>query len=429
MNALLSLVTSLHLAAATAATGAPSAAPSAAPAATPAPSPAPAAAPATTAAGERYLAAEGIAVAPRAAVPAGVDDAAWDTVPATRVVVAPQLAVALNDRDANAHKATAAPGVVVVRAVATAAELAVLVEWSDASEDRFTGDTDSFGDAVALEVPLSFGAGRRLPYVGMGDAGAPVLLHMARAGGKGEVVARHVVAAGFGSGVRAPGIAWMKTALSWRARDQSWRALFVRPLVTAEHRVDAGLVPVAFAVWDGARDQRGGNKLLSSWRVLRLPGRAVDATYLDELAFGYHDGDVGDATRGKGFVDSVCVSCHRIGDKAFAPVDLAPELTNVGVLSTYSYLRDSLVQPGLVLVPNLNKNRHQARSSPPDAHGAYGNATLGTFAVVDAAGQAQSMMPPFASLPKEQLADVIAYLKTLGAPSTPSTPPAPGATP
>jgi complex iron-sulfur molybdoenzyme family reductase subunit gamma len=396
MNALLSLVTALHLATATASS-----------------SPAPAA----STAGERYLAAEGIVVSSVAAIPGGVDDAVWNTAPAARVPVAPQVAIALNDSDANAQKKAEAPGAIVVRAVASASDVAVLVEWSDATETRFDGETDSFGDSVAIEIPVSFGAGRRLPYIGMGDAGAPVLLHMARASANGEVVVRDIVAAGFGSGVRASGIAWRKAALAYRAKERVWRALFVRPIVTREHRLDAALVPIAFAVWDGARDQRGGNKLLSSWHVLRMPGRAVDAAYLDELAFGYHDGDVGDASRGRGFVEAVCVSCHRIGEKAFAPVDLAPELTNVGVLSTYGYLRDSLLAPSLVLVPNLNKNRHQARGGARDPHGAYASGTLGTFAVVDATGTPQSLMPAFATLPREQLADVIAYLKTLGTPS------------
>jgi DMSO reductase family type II enzyme heme b subunit len=383
---------------------------------------------ATPAAGERYLAAEGVAVVAAAAVPATVDDGAWQRAPATRVPVAPQAAVLLHDRDANAALHLPAPGHVVVRAVASKAELAVLLEWADATEDRFAGETDGYGDSAAIEVPVTFGAGQRLPYVGMGDPAAPVLLHLVRATDQGPAVARHVVAAGFGSGTRAPAIAWMKTAMAYRPTDKAWRALFVRPLVTKEHDLDRGLVPMAFAVWDGARDHRGGNKLLSSWRTLRLPHKPADPAYLDELAFGYHDGDVGDAARGKGFVDAVCVSCHRIGDKGFSPADLAPALTYVGVTSTYGYLRDSLVNPGLVLVPNLNQNRHQNRGAAPDAHGAWPNATLGTFAVVDGSGKPQSLMPPFATLPKEQLADVLAYLKSLGV-TSPAPSPGPSSGP
>jgi DMSO reductase family type II enzyme heme b subunit len=424
MPALLTLATALHIvAAAPPPPASPAAAAPPAAAAAAAPPAAAAAASSLSPAGARYLAAEGIDAVAAAAVPAGPDDPAWDKAPATRVVVAAQRTLGLPDRDAQAGLADPAPGAVVVRAVATPTTLAVRVEWSDPTDDRTTDETDRYGDAVALQVPLSFGAGRRLPYIGMGDAGASVLVHMARATPAGPPVTRDIVAAGYGSGTRAPSLRWMQTSLSRQTKTPGWRATFVRPLATAEHALDGGLVPLAFAVWDGARHQRGGHKLLSSWRVLRLPGRAVDAAFLDELAFGYHDGDVGDPARGKGFVDAVCVSCHRIGDKAMAPVDLAPELTHVGVLSTYGYLRDSLLAPSLVLVPDHNRNRHQARGAPALAHGAWANAPLGAFAVVDAAGRAQSTMPAFA-LPKEQLADVIAYLKTLGTPA-----PAPSSSP
>ena len=363
---------------------------------------------------DAFLKAEAIPVSAAATLPAFADRAAWDKLPSASVPLAPQLAIALQDKAANAARTDKTPRTVTVRAAASATELAVLLEWADATEDKSAPDaTDAYPDGIAVELPQRFGAGQRLPYVGMGDAGAPVLVHFVRAEARQPVV-RTAVAAGFGSLTRAtlPGTkAWLK-----RTDDGTgWRALFVRPLVTGTHDINAALVPIAFAVWDGAREQRGGNKLLSAWRVLELPGRAPDATYLAELAWGYGPGETGDPARGKAFVDAVCTSCHRIGDKAMAPLDLGPELTNVGVVSSYAYLRDSLLAPSSVLVPSLNKNRHYNKGAPRDAHGAYPHADLGQFAAMDANGQPISKMPSFAQLPKEQLADVIAYLKTLGA--------------
>jgi DMSO reductase family type II enzyme heme b subunit len=54
----------------------------------------------------------------------------------------------------------------------------------------------------------------------------------------------------------------------------AWRVLMVRPLVTGDD-LDAqftpgGRVPVAFAVWDGAKGDHGGTKLVSSWHWLVL---------------------------------------------------------------------------------------------------------------------------------------------------------------
>jgi complex iron-sulfur molybdoenzyme family reductase subunit gamma len=379
---------------------------------------------------DRYLAAEGIVVAGIAALPPTVDDEAWQKLKASRVPVAAQTSVWLNDKGANATRTSGAPGAVLVRAAATKTELAVLLEWDDASEDRFADETDQYGDAAAIEVPLAFGAGKRLPYVGMGDAGSEVLVHMVRAG-KDSVTARHAVAAGFGSLTHAPDVTWMKVAMAYRSKEKKWRALFTRPLVAADHSVDAGLVPMAFALWDGAREQRGGHKVLSGWRTLQLPGKAIEQTFLTELSYGYGDGEVGDVTRGKGMVEAMCLACHRIGDKSFGPPDAAPELTNVGVYASHGYLRDSILDPSAVLVPNLNRNRHQDRSKPRDEHGAYPSAPLGTFGVTGPDGKTMSVMPAFAALPPAQLADMIAYLKSLGAPSTAPTTPTttPGATP
>lgn len=376
---------------------------------------------------DRYLAAEGIVVDGVAALPKDLDDAAWQKLKTTRVPVAAQTSVWLNDKDANATRTSGAPGAVLVRAAATKTDIAVLLEWDDATEDRFADETDQYGDAAAIEVPLSFGAGQRLPYVGMGDAGSHVLVHMVRAG-TDTITARHAVAAGFGSLTHAPDVTWMKTAMGYRAQEKKWRALFSRPIVAADHSVDAALVPMAFALWDGGRDQRGGHKVLSGWRTLQLPGKAFDQTFLKELSYGYGDGEVGDAGRGKGMVEAMCLACHRIGDKSFGPPDAAPELTNVGVYASHAYLRDSILTPSAVLVPNLNKNRHQDRGKPRDDHGAYPSAPLGTFGVPGPDGKTMSMMPAFATLPPAQLADMIAYLKSLGATPAPAAT-TPGATP
>lgn len=364
---------------------------------------------------DRFLAADGVVVDAVDAVPADVDAAAWSKATATPLLVAAQTSITLPDKTANAGR-SAKPHKITVRALASARDLGVLVEWADDSASRFDGDSAHYGDAAAIEVPVSFGAGKRLPYVGMGDAKNPVLVHMVRAQ-DGAVVARHAVAAGYGSLTHAPDVTWMKTALVYREKDKTWRALFVRPLVTADHSVDAAVVPVAFAVWDGAAAQRGGNKMISGWRMLRLPKRAVDAAYVDALAWGYGDGDVGDAARGKPMVEAMCLACHRIGDKSFAGPDTAPELTNVGVYASYTYLRDSILNPSEALVPNLNKNRHQDRSKPRDENGAYPSSGAGTFGLPGPDGHSMSPMPPFAALPKEQLGDIVAYLKSLGQPT------------
>ncbi len=343
----------------------------------------------------RFLATEVIEVA-RVPGPltSALDAAALARATATRVLLAPQRTVRLSDRDANeALDVLGAPRALDVRALHDGTDLAIVLDWRDPTEDRGSSvETDRFGDAVGVELPFSFGAGVRLPYVGMGDAGAPVALYLQRAVEHGTL-ARALVAAGFGSSTRAPD-GGVRASMRYHAETQAWRATLVVPLVTAERDLRAGLVPVAFALWDGAMRERGGNKALSSWKALRLAGSATDSRYLAELAWGY-DG-AGDVLRGKQLVDTVCAACHRVGERRSAPAGLAPPLDDLGLVATPSYLRDSVVAPSAVVVPGKG------------------------WSVRGADGSATSVMPSFTALPASDLEAIVAYLRTLGVPAATS---------
>ncbi|MCC7075167.1 MAG: c-type cytochrome [Deltaproteobacteria bacterium] len=344
---------------------------------------------------ERFLATEVIQVlrVPGPLAPA-LDVVGLERAPATRVPLAPQRTVRLHDRDANeALDVLGTPRTLEVRALVDDKDLAIVLEWRDEAEDRGSAtETDRFGDAAAVQLPFAFGAGLRLPYVGMGDEGAPVALHLQRAVEHGSM-ARSLVAAGFGSSTRSVTGA-VRGAMRYDAATHRWRALLVLPLVTAERDLRAGLVPIAFAQWDGAGRERGGNKALSSWKVLRMPGAAVDARYLAELSWGY-DG-AGDVLRGKQLVDTVCAACHRAGDKRNAPVGLAPPLDDMGLMATPAYLRESIVAPSAVAVPGKGWSMRAAD------------------------GARSSVMPPFAALPAADVDAIVAYLRTLGVPAATS---------
>ena len=341
---------------------------------------------------ERFLASEVIEVA-RVPGPLRADAraASWSVLPATRVLLAPQRTVRLHDRDANeALDVLGAPRALEVRAVHDGRLLAIVLDWDDETEDRAAAsETDRFGDGAAIELPFSFGAGVRLPYVGMGDEAAPAMLYLARAVENGTM-GRELVAAGFGSSTRSS-LGGAGFEMRYHAASRSWRAVFVRPLDAAGQDLRAGLVPIAFALWDGARHERGGNKALSSWKVLRMAGSRVDERYLAELSWGF-DGR-GDVVRGKQLVDTVCGACHRAGDKRTAPLGLAPPLDDMGLVATPSYLRESMLAPSAVVVPGKGWSSRGAE------------------------GTRASVMPPFACLPPADVDAVVAYLRTLGVPA------------
>ena len=338
------------------------------------------------------------------ALPAGA--AAWDALPAAQVRVTPQHTIRLNDKTANAAPVAAQDA--TVRAAADPGRLALLVEWSDATEDRTRPDsTDAFGDAAGLQLPLQFGKGLRLPFIGMGDEQMHVALFHQRATSEG-VATRQAVAAGFGSTTRAD-LGDAKMSMEYDPQRKSWRALFVLPLATAAYDLKRGLVPFAIAVWDGAQRQRGGNKLLSSWQVLRLARFALDEGYAHELTDAPAPGD---AARGKLLVEAICTPCHAVADKRIAPPGLAPDLSTVGAIATAAYLRDSLLDPSSVIVPNLPAAQHQDRGKPPDAYGAAPNSDAFVWFKADA-GRRVSKMPPFAQLPPADIAAIVSYLSSL----------------
>lgn len=371
-------------------------------------------------ANDEFIAAEGVVVGKAAgALPTGPLDAAWQKVAATKIVAAAQRTVLLMDKDANEHRQDP-PIMVEARALSDGKQIALHLSWADATHDRIRfGGTHAFGDSVAIEMPVDFGAGKRLPYVGMGDPEQHVLVSMMRAIVANELGLKALrkgtyAGAGFGSLTRAD-LPWLKMDMQYDEAKQGWRATFVRPMAAKEHDIARPLVPFALAIWDGSKHQRGGNKYLSRWRILVSKDQKAEPEYMKELSYGYNEGDVGNPAVGQAVVGAVCAACHRFGDKMTAPPQLAPELSNIGVISNYAYLRDSITKPSEIIVPVLNLNRHYDKSKAPDKYRAYPNNMVYQWFSPGPDGKRVSRMPPF-TFPPEQLAHIMAYLKTLGAP-------------
>jgi complex iron-sulfur molybdoenzyme family reductase subunit gamma len=336
----------------------------------------------------------------------------WESVPVGTVVAAPQHTIRLNDRQANEALDVATFRTVQVRAATDGKDLAVLLEWADATESRATPDgVDVYGDAAALQFPRRFGAGIRLPYVGMGDEGQEVLLYLQRAGAQGAI-ARQAVAHGFGSSSRAD-LGGVQVAMRHDGAAKAWRAVFLRPVSAAGHDLGRALVPFSVAIWDGAGKERGGNKALAGWKFLRMPGMAADPAYQAELAWGHRPGDLGDPRKGRELFEGMCTACHSVGAEKAVP-GLAPELTGIGVVATPGYLRDSILAPSTVIVPNPNPAQRQDRSAKPDARGAYPADEAYVWFTRAADGKKVSTMPDYASMEPGDLGAIVAYLATLG---------------
>lgn len=346
--------------------------------------------------------------------PLSADPAAphWQAARPRTVAVLPQRTLRLHDRKANEALAAASPRAVSVRAATDGSALAVLLEWADATEDRaVSSETDAYADAAALQLPLRFGAGTRLPYVGMGDDAVKVAVHLQRAAA-GGTIAREAVGSGFGSLARAD-LGGAKVAM--RHEGGTWRAVFVRPLAARGLDLRRGLVPFAVAVWDGARAERGGNKALSGWKLLRLAAFPADPAYAAELARGRAPEERGDPARGERLVTSMCTACHAVGERRAARPGIAPDLSGIGAIATPAYLRESIVAPSAVVVPGPAAAQHLDRARSPGVTGAFPAADAFTWHRAGPDGKKVSKMPAYAGMPEPDLRAMVAYLATLGA--------------
>ncbi len=360
-----------------------------------------------------FLSAETLEVV-KVAGPLVPDPAApfWDSAPVATILAGPQHTIRLHDRQANDAVDRATARTIRVRAATDGKELAVHLEWADPTENRTTLEAvDAYGDAAALQFPRTFGAGTRLPYVGMGDEEQEVLLYLQRAGEEGAI-ARQAVARGFGSSSRAD-LGGLRVGMRYDVARRTWRAVFLRPVSAAGHDLGRALVPFSVAVWDGAGKERGGNKVLAGWKFLRMPGVAADPAYQAELSWGHRPGDLGDPRKGRELFEGMCTACHGVGAEKAVP-GLAPELTGIGVVATPRYLRDSILSPTSVIVPNPNLAQRQDRSAKPDSRGAYPSDEAYTWYTRTADGKKVSTMPDYASMEPGDLGAIVAYLVTLG---------------
>ena len=239
-------------------------------------------------------------------------DAFWDDVPSADIPL-------------SAQSVTPPKGgrglTMTTRAVHDGSNLYVLVEWSDPTDDRSVWRSQDFSDAVAVQFPAE--ASTQVPAFCMGDPTATVNIWQWRAawqadvarGGPPSVAERYagvavddypfaddsvfapgrelanpfssvdrtsaadnLVAGGFGS-LTADPFADVQGWGEWR--QGSWRVVFSRPLrVGRDGNIE--LYPdtwtdVAFAVWDGAADERDGRKSVANFVTLDVEPDPLEA--------------------------------------------------------------------------------------------------------------------------------------------------------
>lgn len=237
----------------------------------------------------------------KAPLPLDPEAALWDDVPSTVLPLSAQITYL--------PKGGGSIPEVRVQLLRNESWLAVRLQWEDATKDVIVGQPGDFSDAVAVQLA---GAGASAPFVCMGQLGSQVEIWQWRAerdpiagGGltfeeaypglivdyypfENESTFYPAWAAGNFLALEnrtpvetltaaSPGtLTTIQGAPVWGAgvwRSGEWSVEFARPLLPGEGvTVEGDQVAIAFAAWDGARDERDGQKSTSSWQPLSFQG-------------------------------------------------------------------------------------------------------------------------------------------------------------
>lgn len=268
-------------------------------------------------------------------IPDDPDAQAWRESDALEVPLAPQAVVKPRRYE---------PGVkaIEVRALYSPDRLGLRLEWRDPERNAMEGGAQAFRDAVAIEFPYDPAKG--IPFFGMGERERPVVIYQwkaDRAGGdspdvdekyprmeadwypfstraaheiaeaadygkpggdkafipswwvgnplvdpglQGKRAVEKLVAHGFGTlESLAPEKQDAESKSLWN--EGIWKAVITVPRDQEAFSFERGkTVPVAFAAWNGAREERGGEKAVSTWYFLSLEQPTGVATFLGPLA-------------------------------------------------------------------------------------------------------------------------------------------------
>lgn len=154
-----------------------------------------------------------------------------------------------------------------VRQLHNGEALFFLLEWDDPEPDTEITNIDAFTDAAAVMFPIQEDA----PLLTMGSEDQPVNLWLWRPDWERP---RNITAVGHSTSVRA-GEAPLAARSAWS--DGIWRVVIARPFEVdwpAEETValSPGIsVRVAFAVWQGSNQERGGIKAITGiWQQLNI---------------------------------------------------------------------------------------------------------------------------------------------------------------
>jgi DMSO reductase family type II enzyme heme b subunit len=171
--------------------------------------------------------------------------------------------------------------VITARALYTATEVAILLEWDDGTHNR--GSRGKPPDQAAVQFPTARTPADEKPYFVLGDARNPVDYWRWSAGGG---LSRFTASGAARLTERAAGALRAEGGY----KDGQYRVILRRPRAASDDQeigFEPGrFIPLAFHLWDGEQGEEGLEMAISTWYYLLLEPKTPPTVYAWPLALG-----------------------------------------------------------------------------------------------------------------------------------------------
>lgn len=348
---------------------------------------------------------------------------AWLSAEYTNVILYPNTTTKMISTDISIEKDNLKAKQVKVKALYDGENISFLLEWKDNTKNiqkKCCSKTNA--DGFVLQFPVSYNDMTRLPYVSMGNNGRRVIVHLKEAtanesqlsendaiyfselkeyfdASKAQISTHKTV--DYGHIFSMEGLGFIEenkdenslVLMQMIYKDGFWKGTLSRPLKTSYLDLNNGAFPMSFVTWDGNNSNE--IEYLSSWTGVKLVGKRDGDELLENLQ-GEFDGDI---QNGKKLALENCAACHNFAQSITAPSYMAPNLSNIGGYATSSYIKESIVNPNAVLVPNYKSSLN------PDF----------PWYSTNEDGNLTSTMPSYDWMDEQSIKDLVAYFKTLKA--------------
>jgi len=341
---------------------------------------------------------------------------AWLSAEYTDIMMYPDTTIHMFNNQKSINGQTLKAKKVRVKALYDGKNISLLLEWKDATKDiQGKYFTSRYVDGFAIQFPKDYSDATKLPYISMGSKDRPAIVHLKKAyenndEPNGDVFfeAYHkytknqkkvndwgiYVMEGYRSVAQIKEINDL-VVMDMVYKNGVWKGALSRPLTSKSFDLRNGAFPVLFVTWDGNAQNIDGVEYISSWIGVKMLGERDGYELLDALKKNI-DGDI---YNGKKLAVENCVACHNFTDSVIAPSYMGPNLSNIGGYATSEYLRESIIEPNAVVVPNYKPN---IKKDFP-------------WYNIDKDGKEVSTMPSYSWMDEKSIQDLVTYLKTLKA--------------